>query len=148
MSSHIKYRTCHSHVNCHFVSCIGRYGCTSKCQEVGMQYHQRERIHTMSSISKLMLFTKECRTCLTGSREVNQRLMLHLPDHGIHCSITNCKASQASPYLHVKLPAFYIGLSQSRYLTGMEASVHTTSTAEYVTMQHRVQLGSLHLIDI
>ncbi|KAK2180763.1 hypothetical protein NP493_428g01043 [Ridgeia piscesae] len=38
--------------------------------------------------------------------------------------------------------------SQSGYLTGMEASVHTTSTAESVTMQHTVQLGSLHLVDI
>jgi len=34
----------------------------------------------------------------------------NLPDHGIHRSITNCKASQASPYLHVKQPAFYISL--------------------------------------
>ena len=34
----------------------------------------------------------------------------YLPDHGIHRSITKCKASQASPYLHVNHPAFYIGL--------------------------------------
>ena len=38
--------------------------------------------------------------------------------------------------------------SQSGYLTGMEASVHTTSTAESVMMQHTVQLGSLLLVDI
>ena len=28
-----------SHVNCHFVSCIGRCGYTAKCQEPDMQYH-------------------------------------------------------------------------------------------------------------
>ena len=37
---------------------------------------------------------------------------------------------------------------QSGYLTDMEANVHTTSTGESVTMQHIVQLGSLHLVDI
>ena len=72
-----------------------------------------------------------------------------LTDHGIHRSITNCKASQASPYSHVKHSAFCIDLySQLGYLTGMEASVHTTSTVESVMMQHTVQLGSLHLVDI
>jgi len=110
VSSHVKYHTCQSHVKCHFVSCVGRCGCTAKCQEAGIQYHQREWTHTMSSMSKLMRFTKECRTCLTVSREVDQRLMPYWTNHDIHCSITNFKASQASPYLHVKHSAFYIGL--------------------------------------
>ena len=30
VSSLTKYHTCHSHVNCPFVSCIGRCGCTAK----------------------------------------------------------------------------------------------------------------------
>ena len=37
---------------------------------------------------------------------------------------------------------------QSGYLDSMEASVHATSTGKYVTIQHTVQLGSLHLVDI
>ena len=71
-----------------------------------------------------------------------------LTDHGIHRSITNCKASQASPYRMSSTLHSALVFSQSGYLTGMEASVHTTSTAEYVMMQHTVQLGSLHLVDI
>ena len=38
--------------------------------------------------------------------------------------------------------------SQSGYLTGLEASVHTINPGKSVTMQHTVQLGSLHLVDI
>ena len=64
----------------------------------------------MPSISKPMKFTKECRTYLIVLREVDRRLMPYLPDHGTHCSTTNCKASQISPYSHVKQPAFYMGL--------------------------------------
>ena len=37
--------------------------------------------------------------------------------------------------------------SQSGYLTGLEASVHTISTGESVTM-NTIQLGSFHLVDI
>ena len=39
VSSHINYHICQYHVNCHFVSCIGRCGYTATCQEPGMQYH-------------------------------------------------------------------------------------------------------------
>jgi len=135
--SHIKYHTCQSHVKCHFVSSIGRCGCTAKCQEAGMQYHQREWTHTRwCSLSKNVEPVLQCRERLTkGSCHIW---------HGIHRSITNCIASQASQYSHGK----HCILHWSRYLTGLEASVHSTSTAESVMMQHTVQPRSLHLVDI
>ena len=39
VSSHVKYHTCQNLVNCHFVSCIGRCGCTATCQEPGKRMH-------------------------------------------------------------------------------------------------------------
>ena len=82
----------------HFASCLGRCGCTAKCQDAGMQYRQRMWTHkVISSMSMPMQFTKECRTCLIVSRETDRRLMPYCPDNGTHRSITNYKASQASP---------------------------------------------------
>ena len=52
---------------------------------------------------------------------------------------------------HIRMPCNLhatLASIQSVYLNGMEASVHATSTRESVTIQHTVQLGSLHLVDI
>ena len=107
MSSHIKYHACQNHAKYHFVSCIGR------CD---VQQHTRK---VVCSIIKESEFTQHvlCPSWYTSQKNfepvlhsrVDQRPMPYLPDYGIHCSITNCKASQESPYSHVKHPAFYIG---------------------------------------
>ena len=112
MYHHIWYHKCHSHVNCHFVSCTGRCGCTENVRYLACSTIKESELSNtvMPSISKPMKFTKECRTYLIVLREVDRRLMPYLPDHGTHCSTTNCKASQISPYSHVKQPAFYMGL--------------------------------------
>ena len=116
--AHIKYHTCQTHVNCHFVFFYRQMWMYSKMP--GSWY-------------------------AVSSKRVNSHNVIDIQaGHDIHRSITNCKASQASPYSHVKHSAFYILVSQA--ICPAWKPVYTPpalrSTFEYLTfnMQHLARL--------